>query len=120
MKKAVVILLVLSVHLSGGYVFSEGFSTKAEVAQRWTTVTFWTNWNRVTVQFRKGRQHACVNMPFLEEVIMYRGRDHAIKSYGGEDICYRRDSDPRKSDGQWTTWVKVSVVGSRDKRKKVN
>lgn len=69
-----------------------------------------TNWNSVNVEVRKGNYDNAESNPSLGSRTLTRNSDWTIYS-DGEDIFYRRDTDPDHPNGQWTSWIHRPCYG---------
>ena len=70
-----------------------------------------TRWNRVTVEVRKGNNSNAESNPSLGSRTLNRNIDWRINSEG-EDVFYRRDSDPDHPNGSMTMWTHRPCYGN--------
>jgi hypothetical protein len=66
------------------------------------------SWNQVTVEVYVGSNADCnQNAPYNTFHLMRGGA--ATVNTNGEDVCWRRETDPEHPNGQWTGWNRQSV-----------
>jgi hypothetical protein len=71
------------------------------------------NWDRIQVQVTKGNNTDAESNSSLGTRTLHRDENWTILS-AGENIWYRRDSNPDNPDGSWTYWTLVTCNGLGD------
>ncbi|WP_157650676.1 hypothetical protein [Burkholderia ubonensis] len=65
-------------------------------------------WSSVNVEVRRGNAGSCDQNPVVNKTAVPKGGELVVDS-NGEDVCWRRDTDPDHPNGQWTGWSNQSV-----------
>jgi hypothetical protein len=66
------------------------------------------SWNQVSIEVRVGNAGDCdQNRPYNTFHLARGGA--ATVTTNGEDVCWRRETDPDHPNGQWTIWTRQSV-----------
>ena|ERR1019366_2487773 len=66
------------------------------------------SWNQVTIEVRVGNNGDCNQNIVYNTFHLTRGGAATVNT-NGEDVCWRRETNPDHPNGAWTTWTRQSV-----------